>query len=245
MSKRAIKFEKGAEIFWILGIFLVPLGAAICNKANLGISMIAAPAFIIHSAIEHLVPSFFTIGVVEYIVQAFFSLLLCLVILKVKLKYVLAILVGVIYGYVLDMWLLIIGSDPVEEIWLRYVLLVVGCTVTAMGVACFFRTYMPLQSYELFVTEISSRFKLNVNKVKWIYDVALLVLSIVLAFTLFGDVKTFNWSEIYKTSYHHLGLGTIIATFINSPIITITGKLFDKVLGKHPLIPHLKEWLDR
>lgn len=245
MGNKTIKFERGAEIYWILGIFLVPLGAAICNKANLGISMIAAPAFIIHSAIEHLVPAFFTIGVVEYIVQAFFSLLLCVVILKVKLKCVLAILVGVIYGCVLDMWLLIVGSEPVEEIWLRYILLIVGCIITATGVSCFFRTYMPLQSYELFVAEISSRFKFNVNVVKFIYDVALLVISIVLAFTLFGDVKTFNWSEIYKTNYHYLGLGTVVATIINSPIITITGKLLDKVLGQEALIPRLKEWIDR
>lgn len=245
MSKKNFKFEKGAEIFWILGIFLVPLGSAICNKANLGISMIAAPAFIIHSAIEHLVPAFFTIGVVEYIVQAFFSLLICLIVWKVKLKYILAIFVGVIYGYVLDMWLLIIGSDPVEEIWLRYLLLVVGCAVTAMGVACFFRTFMPLQSYELFVTEISTRFKFNVSIVKFIYDVSLLAISVVLALSLFGDVKSFNWSEIYKTNYHYLGLGTFISTIINSPIITITGKLMDKVLGREPLIPKLKEWIDR
>ena len=243
MSFKLKKFNKGAEIFWILGIFLVPLGAAICNKANLGISMIAAPAFIIHSAIESIAPSFFSIGVVEYIVQAFFSILLCLVVLKVKLKYVLAILVGVLYGYVLDMWLLVIGVEPFEEVWLRYIMLVVGCTVTAIGVACFFRTYLPLQSYELFVTEIARKFKFNVNIVKWVYDVALLLISIILALTLFGDVKTFNWSEIYKTNYHYLGLGTLIATFINSPIITFTGKLMDKVMGQDPLIPRLKEWL--
>ena len=88
MDFKVKKFNKGAEIFWILGMFLVPLGAAICNKANLGISMIAAPAFIIHSAIESIAPSFFSIGVVEYIVQAFFSILLCLVVLKVKLKFI-------------------------------------------------------------------------------------------------------------------------------------------------------------
>ena len=66
MNFKVKKFNKGAEIFWILGMFLVPLGAAICNKANLGISMIAAPAFIIHSAIESIAPSFFNVDGVLY-----------------------------------------------------------------------------------------------------------------------------------------------------------------------------------
>ncbi|MBQ8177560.1 MAG: hypothetical protein IJ033_00045 [Clostridia bacterium] len=245
MSIEIKKFKKGGELYWLLGLLFISLGVALCAKADLGVSMIAAPAFIIHEAIDGLVPAFFTIGVVEYLVQAFFAILLCIVVLKVKISYALTIVVGVIYGYVLDMWLLILGPEPFQQVWLRYVMLIVGDISTAIGVACFFRTYLPIQSYDIFVKDLSLRFKLNINIVKPIYDFSLLAISLVLAFTLFGDVKEFDWSKIYKTSFHCLGLGTIITTVINSPLITLMGKIFDKILGTEPLLPKAKDFLER
>ncbi len=245
MQKEFRKFNKGGELYWLLGLLFVSLGVALCAKANLGVSMIAAPAFIIHEAIDGIAPAFFTIGVVEYLVQAFFALLLCAVVLKVKISYALTIVVGVIYGYVLDMWLLILGPEPFDAVWVRYVMLIVGDIATAIGVACFFRTYLPIQSYDIFVKDISITYKLNINIVKPIYDFSLLAVSLVLAFTLFGDVKEFNWSEIYKTSFHSLGLGTLITTIINSPLITLIGKGCDKLMGTEPLLPKAKNFLER
>ena len=143
------------------------------------------------------------------------------------------------------MWLLILGFEPFQTVWLRYVMLVVGDVCTAIGVACFFRTYLPIQSYDIFVKDVAIRYKTNINIVKLIYDFSLLSISLILAFTLFGDVKTFNWSGIYKTSFHSLGLGTLITTFINSPLIAISGKIVDKLFGGEPLIPKLKDFLDK
>ncbi len=244
MRKELTQFKKGGELYWFLGIILISIGVSVCKKADLGVSMIAAPAFIIYDAIAELVP-FFTVGVVEYIVQAFFAILLCAVVGKVKLSYLITIVVGVIYGYVLDLWLFLFGTDPFEQIWLRYVMLIVGDVITATGVACFFRTYIPVQSYDIFVKEVSLCYKLGINKVKLVYDVSLLLIAVVLALTLFDDVKTFNWSEIYKTSFHSLGLGTLITTIINSPIIAFVGKLLDKLLGSEPLLPKLQAFFEK
>ena len=35
--------QKSSELLWLLGIVLAALGVAVCSKADLGISMIAAP----------------------------------------------------------------------------------------------------------------------------------------------------------------------------------------------------------
>ena len=244
MGIKVKRFNKAGELYWLLGVLFISLGVCLCKKADLGVSMIAAPAFIIYDAIKELVP-FFTVGVVEYIVQAFFVALLCVVVFKVKVKYLLSILVGVIYGYVLDMWLLIFKEVYINEVWARYLMLIVGDAVTAIGVACFFRTYLPIQSYDIFVKDVALRYNLNINKFKLIYDFSLLTVSIVLAFSLFGDVKTFDWTQIYKMSYHNLGLGTLITTIINSPFIFVAGKLLDKLLGQEPIFIKAKAFLDR
>lgn len=238
------KLPKSSELMWLLGIILVALGVCLCKKADLGVSMIAAPTFIIYEAIAPFW-SGFSVGMVEYLVQGAVLILLCVVVQKFNWRYLLAFLVAVIYGYVLDLWLLIFGAQPFQEIYLRWIMLFVGDFITALGVACFFRTYMPLQVYELFVAEIASRFKKPVNKTKMCFDLGCLVVSVVLAFSLFGDVKTFDWSSIWTNSFHSIGLGTLITTLINAPIVAFSGKILDKLFDYTPLFPRLKTVLER
>mgnify|MGYP001776916004 FL=1 len=54
MKKPLKKIPKTAELMWVLGIFLVALGVTMSKKADLGVSMIAAPTFIVYEAIRPL-----------------------------------------------------------------------------------------------------------------------------------------------------------------------------------------------
>ena len=227
--------KKSGELNWLLGALLVSLGVAICNRADLGVSMIAAPAFIIHDALLQ-VTDVLSIGVIEYLVQGFIILLTCLIVKRFNWRYLLSFLTAVIYGYFIDMWMLIIGTEPFEELWMRWIMLIVGDVVTAVGVAFFFRTYLPVEAYELCVHEIARVRKFNFHKVKWIFDFSCLAVSIILAFSLFGDVTTFDWSTIYTHSFHHIGLGTIVTTIISAPIIRLASKLLVYLVGTDALI---------
>ena len=235
-------FKKCAEINWVLGLFFVALGTAICSKANLGISMIAAPAFILHERIS-MVTDVLSVGVVEYLVQLFILLLTCAICKKFNLKYIFSFITAVLYGLILNMWVAVFENVVFNELWLRWIMFFVGNTCVCIGVALFFRTYMPHEAYELIVTEIRDTYNFNISKVKWIYDIASLVVSMILALSLFGDVNTFEWGKIYEQSYHFIGLGTIIAAFISAPIINLFGKLFDYIFGSEPLIKPLQQFL--
>lgn len=238
------KISKTSELLWLFGIVFVALGVAICSKADLGVSMIAAPAFVVYEAIASLW-SGFSVGMTEYIMQGLLLILLCLIVRRFQWRYLLAFVVAVVYGYTLNLFLFILGGVSFDAVWLRWVMLIVGDVLTAFGVSCFFRTYMPLQVYELFVAELSSRFQLNVNKVKWSFDITLLVISIALALALFGDVKSFDWSTIGYSSFHSIGLGTLVTTAINSPIIAFMGKLIDKIFEATPAFPKVEKLLRR
>ncbi len=226
--------KRSGELNWLFGVFLVALGVAICNKADLGVSMIAAPAFIIHDAILPLVPAL-SVGVIEYLVQGVVILITCLIAKHFDWRYLLSFLTAVIYGYVIDMWMLILGTEPFAHLWLRWVMLIVGDIVTCVGVAFFFRTFLPLEAYELCVHEAVRVHKFNPHHVKWIFDFSCLAVSIILAFSIFEDVKEFDWTKIYSHSFHHIGLGTVVTTIISAPIINLVGKLIDFVFGKDPL----------
>lgn len=189
------KINKSAEFLWLIGVIFVALGVAVCSKADLGVSMIAAPAFVVYEAIAPLW-SGFSVGMTEYLIQGLMLIVLCFVVRRFNWRYLLAFGVAVLYGYTLNLFLFLLGGVDFSAVWLRWVMLLVGDIITAFGVACFFRTYMPLQVYELFVAELSARFRLNINKVKWTFDATLLMLSLILAFTLFGDAGRFDWSSI-------------------------------------------------
>ena len=237
------KIKKSSELMWIFGTIFVALGVAVCSKADLGVSMIAAPAFILAEALSMLWGGF-TVGVVEYIFQGLLLIILCFIIKRFRWKYLLAFLVAVIYGYTLDLFLFLLKDVVINAVYVRYILLIVGDFLVAFGVASFFRTYLPLQVYELFVSETAKVYNFAISKVKYIFDGVLLVVSLILAFTLFGDVKTFDFTSIWYSSYHSIGLGTIITTIINSPIIALMGKLIDKCFGHEPLFPKWKAFFD-
>lgn len=238
------KIDKANEFLWLLGIIFVALGVSICSKANLGVSMIAAPAFIISEVLVTFW-NVLNVGVTEYIIQGVLLILLCIVVLKFNWRYLLAFLVAIIYGYTLNLFLWLLGGVEFSGIWLRWIMLIVGDVITAFGVACYFRTYMPLQVYELFVAEVAERFKFNLTKTKWTFDIILLVFSIILATTLFGDINSFDWSTIWYASFHNIGLGTIITTLINSPIILFCGKIINKIFISTPRFEKMHSLLKR
>ena len=103
------KLKKTSELLWLLGIVFVALGVAICSKANLGVSMIAAPAFILHEALVAVFPKI-SVGMIEYLIQGVLLLLLCLSVQRFHWKYLLAFSVAILYGYTLNFFIFLFGD---------------------------------------------------------------------------------------------------------------------------------------
>lgn len=238
------KLKHASELLWLLGIIFVAFGVAICSKADLGVSMIAAPAFVVAEALSALWRGF-SVGVTEYLLQGVILILLCVAVRRFNWRYLLTFAVAILYGYVLNFFLWLLGGVSFDAVWLRWAMLLVGDVIVGFGVACFFHTYLPLQVHELFVAELADRFRLNLNKTKSIFDISLLVISVTLALVLFGDATTFDWSTIGYTSFHSLGLGTLVTTAINSPIIALMGKLIDRLFEATPKFPKVEALLKR
>ena len=244
IEKTTKKPQRLGEAYWLLGMVFVSLGVAICSKADLGVSMIAAPPFILQEVVSRYWPAC-TVGTMEYIFQGLLLIVLCIAVQRAEIKYLFSFLVAFLYGLLLDLWLLIFGRTPFDAIWLRWVMLLVGDCITAFGVACFFRTYLPLQVYELFVAEVADRYRFPVAKTKLVYDLSSLALSVILAFCINLDADAFDWSKIYATSYHFIGAGTVVTALINAPIIALFSKLLNRLTGEDPLFPKVKEFFKK
>ena len=203
-------------INWILSITLCSLGICLCTKADFGLSMIAAPPYIIHCFMRDLFP-WYTQGTSEYIWEAVLIVVTCIAVQKFKPKYLLSVLTAVISGFVIDFWIWVFGGNGMyESMPARIIAFVLGSVIISVAIAFVFRTTLPPQVYELLVTEISEKYGFDKSKTKLVNDIAMFVITIVLARLL-----THAWTGV--------GIGTVIVTFANAPMIKFFGKIIDRI----------------
>lgn len=211
------KKEKILNVFnWAIGLILCQFGICLCTKANLGLSMISAPPFIIHVKLRE-IWSWFSQGTAEYCWQTFLFLLVCVIVRRFRWRNLLSFATAVLCGFILDGWIWLFGGNaPFESYAMRVAMFAFGSIVIALAIAFVFRTTMPMQVYEMAVAEIADRFHFDRSKVKYANDIIMLCLAIALSWILTG-----GWTGI--------GWGTVIVTLLNAPLIAVFGKLIDKI----------------
>lgn len=205
-----------SELAYVIGVTILALGTAMMTLADFGVSMIVAPAYLLHLKISEFLP-FFSFGMAEYLLQAVLLVVTMLVIRRFKVSYLFSFVTAVIYGLMLDGFLLLVGLLPVGFIAVRLALYTVGLLFCCAGVALLFRTYIPPEVYELFVKELSDRYGFDLAKCKTVYDCASCLVGILLSFAFFG-----LWH------FEGIKLGTIVCTILNGTLIGLFGKLFER-----------------
>lgn len=205
------------ETAYLLGIVSLAFGTALMEKADFGISMVVAPAYLIFRKLSLIVP-FVTFGMAEYCFQAALLIVLMIVLRKVKISYLFSFVTAVVYGFVLDICMYLVSVVPSEAIYIRITFYVFGIILCSLGVSLLFHTYIAPEVYELCVKLLSDKYKIEISKFKTGYDCASCAIGIILSFAFFG-----MWQFV------GVKLGTIICALING----ITIGFISRVLEKH------------
>lgn len=217
--------KKTNELCYVLGMLLCGLGVALSAKSGFGVSMVVAPAYVLHCFLVSYLP-WFTFGISEYVLQGAIILVTALVCRRFKWKYLFSLFAVLFYGSLVDLWRALIGTDVWESLAARILSAVAGEIVTAFAIALLLGTYLPQQAYELFVQEVTERFSLPLARVKWGFDLTTLVLAVVLMFLL---VHRFDLSMV--------GIGTLVITLVNAPLIAFFSRLLKKICDFSPAFP--------
>jgi uncharacterized membrane protein YczE len=200
------------ELAYILGILILAIGTAMMEKADFGMSMVVAPAYLLHLKLSQIFP-FFSFGMAEYVFQAFLLIVLSIVLRRFKRSYLLSFVTAVIYGLVLDGAMLAIGLLPGDSIVLRIVWFVAGMVLCSVGVALLFHTYIAPEAYELFVKELAETHGWSIGTVKTVYDCTSCLIGILLSFAFFGF-----WH------FEGVKLGTVFCALINGWLISMISR---------------------
>lgn len=204
------------ELSYMLGLVILAFGTALITESDLGVSMIVAPAYLLHLKISPLL-TFFSFGMSEYTLQGVIIIVMCLVLRKFHFSYLFSFVTAVLYGLCLDGLLLIVSQIASEDMLVRICLYLSGMLLATLGVAFFFRTYISPEAYELFVKKVSAKFGIDIHKFKLGYDAVSLVLSVIMSFAFFG-------LGVFKG----IGWGTVVSTVLNGPLIAFWSKILDK-----------------
>ena len=230
MSAQMKKYRMSEEIAYLLGILFMAMGVACVSASNFGYSMIVAPAYLIYAKLGGIL----SFGTVEYLFQGLLLCVMCIAVRRFRVQYLFSFLTAIVYGYVFDLMLWLVGMVPSDGLLFRVGLFVLGTAFISISVALFVRTYLAPEVYELFVREIAAVYGIVFGRVKLAYDCISCVGSIVLSVALFGAgvFASFSFPALWDavvSGYvlEGIGIGTVVAALVNGPCITLCGRWLD------------------
>jgi len=229
MQKR--KFS--TEMAYVAGLVVLAFSTAMMEKAAFGMSMVVAPAYLLHRWLEPILP-FVTFGTAEYIFQGLLLVLTIGAVRRFRVSYLFSFVTAVLYGFVLDGWIWVLDLVP-ETITghtaVRIFLYAPGMIFCAMGVSLMFRTYISPEVYELFVKAFAERWEKKISVVKTVYDCVSCLLAVGMSFAIFGPgvFVGVRW-------------GTIVCALLNGWIIGQWSRFWDRFFVFNDRFPKLKKW---
>lgn len=195
------------ELSYVLAVLILALGTAFMERANFGISMVVAPAYLVHLWLSRFFPGF-TFGMAEYCLQAVLLVVLSLIMGRGKRKYLLSFGTAVFYGLVLDGCIALVSLLPDLGLAGRVMNYLVGMVLCSLGVTLFFHAYISPEAYELFVQELAAHFGWDIHRTKTVYDCCSCAIAVVLSFLFFGFGR-----------FEGVRLGTVLCALINGRLI--------------------------
>ena len=214
--------EKGAgpvfsnELAYVVGIIAVAFGVAFMEKANFGVSMVVAPAYLLYLKLSPSYP-FFTFGMAEYTLQAVLLVVMCIALRRFKLSYLFSFVTAVVYGFTLDFCMWSVKGIAAQPVWARLAMFIGGMVLCSIGISFFFHSYVSPEVYELFVKEVSRHIGMDINRFKTIYDCSSCAISIAMSFAFFG-----LWH------FEGVKLGTVFCALVNGSMIGTVSRFLEK-----------------
>lgn len=201
-----------SEAAYLMGLAVLAVGTALMEAADFGLSMVVAPAYLMHLRVSQFFPAF-SFGMAEYVLQGILLLLLVILMRRVKLSYLFSFVTAVLYGMMLDTAMALMPAVGADAMILRAACYAAGLVVCSVGVALLFHTYIAPEAYELVVKEISGKRNLPIAKVKTVYDCISCAAAVAMSFAFFG-----LWH------FEGVKLGTVLCALVNGMMIGAISK---------------------
>ena len=189
-----------------MGLFVNSLGVSLITKANLGTSPISSIPYVLSLNFP------FTLGNFTIFFSVFLIALQLIILRKnFKLEHILQIPVSIIFGYFIDLTMILFSWVNPEAYIMKIVYLLMGCLILGVGVYMEVLADVVMLPGESFVRAIVLTWKTNFGTTKICFDVSMSVIAAVLSFVFAGRLDGVRE-------------GTVIAALLVGFIARLIGK---------------------
>ena len=193
-------------LIFLVGLFVNSLGVSLITKANLGTSPISSIPYVLSLNFP------FTLGNFTIFFSIFLIVLQLIILRKnFKLEHILQIPVSIIFGYFIDLTMILFSWVNPEAYIMKIVYLLIGCLILGVGVYMEVLADVVMLPGESFVRAIVLTWKTNFGTTKICFDVSMLVIATVLSFVFAGRLAGVRE-------------GTVIAALLVGFIARLIGK---------------------
>ena len=193
-------------LIFLLGLFVNSLGVSLITKANLGTSPISSIPYVLSLNFP------FTLGNFTIFFSIFLIVLQLIILRKnFKLEHILQIPVSIIFGYFIDLTMILFFWVNPEAYIMKIVYLLIGCLILGVGVYMEVLADVVMLPGESFVRAIVLTWKTNFGTTKICFDVSMSVIAAVLSFVFAGRLAGVRE-------------GTVIAALLVGFIARLIGK---------------------
>lgn len=193
-------------LIFLVGLFVNSLGVSLITKANLGTSPISSIPYVLSLNFP------FTLGNFTIFFSIFLIVLQLIILRKnFKLEHILQIPVSIIFGYFIDLTMILFSWVNPEAYIMKIVYLLIGCLILGVGVYMEVLADVVMLPGESFVRAIVLTWKTNFGTTKICFDVSMSVIAAVLSFVFAGRLDGVRE-------------GTVIATLLVGFIARLIGK---------------------
>ena len=193
-------------IIFLIGLFINSLGVSLITKANLGTSPI--------SSIPYVLSLNFPLTLGEFTIAFSLALIVIqLIILRrnFKLEHLLQIPISILFGYFIDLTMVLLFFIQPQNYLLSLVYLLIGCVILGFGVYTEVLANVAMLPGESFVRAVSSTWKTEFGSTKVAFDASLTIIAAIL-------------SLLFSHRLNGVREGTIIAALLVGFIARLFGR---------------------
>ena len=204
-------------VLYVVGLFLLALGATFSIIADIGVSPVTSLPYAL-ALVTGL-----SVGIMTFVANFIYIILQVILLKQIRWKnFSIQLVIAFLFGSFMDVTIWLTKPLPeADSIWLIVLYFVIGLVLVAFALLFYFTSSLPTMPYDSFTYAVANKWNIPFGKTKMVSDMLNVVVSIIICL-------------VFIQSFGSIGIGTFIAAYG-------VGKLVGIFLTH--LQPRLKAWV--
>ncbi|MEI6796518.1 MAG: DUF6198 family protein [Methanomassiliicoccales archaeon] len=203
------------ELSLMIGILLISLAVSLMVRADVGLSILASLPF----ALTTIFPDI-AFGTWNIIFQISILAILLAITRKFKSRYLVSLIIATAFGYIAGFFMSALVGLPSDP-WCRFVYFALGYLCCCFGISFMVASKVPLMINEAFLFDLSRHFHVTFRRMKTLFDISVVSLSILLPMIFLGHLAG-------------VGIGTILMAMMTGAGVHETSRIISKIASIKP-----------